>query len=40
MKLNSADKKLILEALNAYKDTDNEEYNIEINELISKIQNN
>ena len=40
MKLNSADKKLILEALNAYKDTDNDEYNIEINDLINKIQNN
>ena len=40
MELNSSDKKLILEALEAYKDTDNDDYNIEINELISKIQNN
>ena len=28
------------EALEAYKDTDNDEYNIEINDLINKIQNN
>ena len=40
MKLNFVDKKLILEALEAYKDTDNDEYNIEINDLINKIQNN
>ena len=40
MELNFSDKKLILEALEAYKDTDNDEYNIEINELITKIQNN
>jgi hypothetical protein len=39
MKLNFADKKLILEALEAYKDTDNDDYNIEIDELINKIQN-
>ena len=38
--LNFHDKKLILEALEAYKDTDNDEYNIEINDLINKIQNN
>ena len=38
--LNLSDKKLILEALEAYKDTDNDEYNIEINNLINKIQNN
>ena len=40
MEFNFADKKLILEALEAYKDTDNDEYNIEINDLINKIQNN
>ncbi len=37
MKYNLKEKKLILEALKAYKDDDNEEYNIEINELINKI---
>jgi len=37
MVLNLSDKKLILEALNAYKDTDNDEYNIEINEVINKV---
>ena len=37
MELNFSDKKLILEALEAYKDTDNDEYNIEINQLIDKI---
>ena len=36
--LNFHDKKLILEALHSYKDDDNEEYNIEINALIKKIQ--
>tara|TARA_Y100000361_G_C11156362_1_gene344393 strand:+ start:503 stop:637 length:135 start_codon:yes stop_codon:yes gene_type:complete len=35
--LTFSDKKLILEALEAYKDTDNEEYNEEINELIKKL---
>ena len=40
MELNFSDKKLILEALESYKDTDNDEYNIEINDLINKIQNN
>ena len=34
------DKKLILEALEAYKDTDNDDYNIEINDLINKIKTN
>ena len=38
MKLNLNDRKLILEALEAYKDDDNDEYNIEINELINKIK--
>ena len=36
----SNDKKLILEALEAYKDTDNDDYNIEINDLINKIKTN
>jgi len=39
MEFNPSDKKLILEALEAYKDTDNDDYNIEIIELINKIQN-
>ena len=40
MQFNRSEEKLILEALEAYKDTDNDEYNIEINDLINKIQNN
>jgi len=40
MEFNFSDKKLILEALEAYKDTDNDDYNIEIIELINKIQDN
>ena len=37
--LKSSDQELILEALEAYKDTDNEEYNGDINALINKQQN-
>ena len=32
------EKQLILDALNAYKDDDNEEYNVEINQLINKLK--
>tara|TARA_Y100000114_G_scaffold125290_1_gene121313 strand:+ start:306 stop:428 length:123 start_codon:yes stop_codon:yes gene_type:complete len=37
MKYNKSEKKLIIEALNAYKDDDNEEYNDDINKLLEKI---
>ena len=37
MKYNKSEKKLIIEALTAYKDDDNEEYNEEINKLLEKI---
>ena len=35
--MTESEKKLILDALNAYKDDDNEEYNVEINQLIKKL---
>ena len=35
--MTESDKQLILDALNAYKDDDNEEYNFEINQLIKKL---
>ena len=35
--MTESDKQLILDALNAYKDDDNEEYNVEINQLIKKL---
>ena len=35
--MTDSEKQLILEALNAYKDDDNEEYNVEINQLINKL---
>ena len=35
--MTESDKQLILDALNAYKDDDNEEYNLEINQLIKKL---
>ena len=37
MKYTKNEKKLIIEALNAYKDDDNEEYNDDINKLLEKI---
>jgi hypothetical protein len=39
LKYNSLEKNLLIEALIAYKDDDNEEYNIEINQLIEKLKN-
>ena len=35
--MTDSEKQLILEALNAYKDDDNEEYNVEINQLMNKL---
>ena len=35
--MNTKERKLILDALYAYKDDDNEEYNVEINQLINKL---
>tara|TARA_B100000424_G_scaffold6637_1_gene4976 strand:+ start:1020 stop:1148 length:129 start_codon:yes stop_codon:yes gene_type:complete len=40
MKYNKNEKKLIIEALNALLDDDNEEYNEEINILLEKINKN
>ena len=35
--MTKSEKQLIFDALNAYKDDDNEEYNVEINQLINKL---
>ena len=35
--MTDSEKQLILEALNAYKDDDNDEYNVEINQLMNKL---
>ena len=35
--MTDSEKMLVLEALYAYKDDDNEEYNVEINQLIKKL---
>tara|TARA_B100001287_G_scaffold244627_1_gene221417 strand:- start:270 stop:392 length:123 start_codon:yes stop_codon:yes gene_type:complete len=40
MKYNESEKKLIIEALIAYKDDDNEEYNEDIYKLLEKINKN
>ena len=39
LKYNLSEKNLLIEALIAYKDDDNEEYNFEINQLIEKLKN-